>query len=103
MRYINFHYCYRDAGNNKNHGTVSFINTGEIGLSDLEKLIRSKLIDEVWFVAEEWGLPNLHFECWDRDLDHDWHEFVGVKFNNEKCNIFFDFNFFDLLKSMRLL
>lgn len=83
MRYINFSYCYRDAGNNKKHGAISFINTGEINLTDLESLIRSKLIDGVWFVAKDWRLPDLHFKCWDEELDHGWHEFVGVEESEE--------------------
>lgn len=82
MKYINFSYLYRDGGNYKNHCTVTFINSAEIGLTELEALIRANLIDGLWFYVNEWYLPDLHFKNWDKQLDHGWHEFENVFYSD---------------------
>ena len=72
---IKFSYLYRDAGNYKNYGEVIFANPDEISLEELERLIKLKLIDGQWFYAKDWEIPDLHFDKWNEDLDHGFHEF----------------------------
>ncbi|MEO5798539.1 MAG: hypothetical protein ABIS00_03760 [Gemmatimonadales bacterium] len=75
-----FEYLYRDAGNYKGRGHVLLLGTAT---PDNEEAIRAALIDRLWFVAEEVGLPTLYHlvrEGGEADpgLDHGWHEFVGL-------------------------
>ncbi|MGZ3766190.1 MAG: hypothetical protein ACXVA2_16090, partial [Mucilaginibacter sp.] len=60
MPNIQFNYLYRDAGNYKKHHSVIFPNPDNIDETELETLIRSKLIDHEWFYVEQWNLPDLH-------------------------------------------
>jgi hypothetical protein len=74
---IKLSYFYRDAANYKNFGEVVFANAADLPLAQIEQLIRSKLIEATWFVADKWTLPDLHFKefNWDSELDHEWHEY----------------------------
>ncbi len=83
MPNIQFNYMYRDGANYKNHGEAIFPNPENIDLQEAEKIIRAKLIDEEWFYVNEWGLKDLHFEKWDNEIDHTWHEFEGLEPTNE--------------------
>lgn len=83
---IKFSYLYRDAGNYKNYGEVVLANPDDLSLGEIETLIRSKLIDGLWFCADQFGLPDLHFGDWDNGLDHAWHEFEAVSYTNEPCD-----------------
>lgn len=83
MEYINFSYLYRDGDNNKKHNTITFFNCIEIGLNELDALIRANLINSLWFYANEWCLPDLHFPSWDERIDHGWHEFDEVYYSDE--------------------
>lgn len=83
---IKFSYLYRDSGNYKRFGDVIFSNPNNLPILDMEHLIRSKLIDGEWFYAKDWGLPNLHFEPWDEDLDHGFHEFESLSYSQELEN-----------------
>jgi len=94
MPNIKFSYLYRDGGNNKKFNSLVFTSRGYIDLIKFESLIRSKLIDGVWFHANIWDLPDLHFNDWDNDLDHQWHEFDGVEFTDEKQNLSYDLSEF---------
>lgn len=80
---IKFNYLYRDSGNCKKYGFVIFPNPENISLEDFETLVRSKLIDDQWFYADEWGLPELFLESCDFRIDPTWHEFDEVDFFNE--------------------
>jgi hypothetical protein len=55
-------------------------------LSELETLIKSKLIDETWFYAEEWQLPEIFTDIVDFIIDPTWHEFESVEFTDEAAN-----------------
>ena len=100
MMNIKFSYLYRDAGNYKAFGEVIFENPEGIAIEELEQLIRSKLIDAQWFYAREWTLPDLHFEKWDDDLDHGFHEFEGLTYTAEAANIDLTLsNFRELVKN----
>lgn len=86
MPNIKFRYRYRDAGNYKNYGSVIFANSGDVDVSELETLIRSKLFDETWFYSHEWQVPDLHFGTWDNTMDNTWHEFESVEQTEEPAN-----------------
>lgn len=81
---IRFNYLYRDAGNYKQHGSIVFARETNAELNVIEKAIRSKLIDGEFFVASEWGVPELHSFPYDAELDHAWHEFVSVEETGEE-------------------
>ena len=83
MPNIKFSYLYRDAGNYKKFHSVIFSNPTDIDLQELEKLIRSKLIFSQWFYADQWKLPDLHFDTWNNEIDHTFHEFECVEYTNE--------------------
>ena len=58
MKNIQFHYLYRDGANYKNLNSVvsdNNLNPDNIGLSELEALIRTKLVDGEWFYAIIFG------------------------------------------------
>jgi hypothetical protein len=71
-------YLYRDAGNNKVWAEVVFHNTKNIDVVHLDAMLRNSLIDRQFFVAEDLEVPALAFDRYDAELDHGWHEFVGV-------------------------
>ena len=97
---IKFSYLYRDSGNYKRFGDVIFSNPNNLTILDMEHLIRSKLIDGEWFYAQDWGLPNLHFEDWDEDLDHGFHEFESLSYSKENSNSKISLSdFFKILQS----
>ncbi|MGN6396204.1 MAG: hypothetical protein ACTHMI_11605 [Mucilaginibacter sp.] len=83
MSNIKFNYLYRDSGNFKQYGSVLFSNSTDIELSQIESLIRSKLIDGTWLYANEWGIPELFFENCDFRLEPTWHEFEGIEYDHE--------------------
>ncbi|MBU1221589.1 hypothetical protein KKF34_08985 [Myxococcota bacterium] len=63
-------YLYRDASNYKNHGEE--IIAGTITTEDL----RPYLIENTWFDAAAFGLPELYFTPKNED-DHLWHELIS--------------------------
>ena len=76
---IRFNYLYRDASNYKKHNAEVFSNKANIPIAEIDTIIRSVLIDGEWFYNEKWGLPDLHFNNWDEDIDHHWHEYNCVE------------------------
>lgn len=72
---IQFSYMYRDAGNFKNFGDVVFVNSNHLSLEYLNAKIKEALLDEMFFDAFAVGVPELFFDEYDEELDHDWHEF----------------------------
>ena len=83
MPNIKFNYLYRDGGNYKKFHSVVFGSDECISIEELELLIKSKLIDSEWFYAEQWKLPDLHFDTWENELDHTFHEFKSVEYCDE--------------------
>jgi hypothetical protein len=83
MPNIKFNYFYRDASNYKKFGFVIFDNPSNIDLPILATLIQSKLIDETYFYADEWNLPELFPETWHWRVDPTWHEFESLEFTGE--------------------
>jgi hypothetical protein len=86
MSNIKFNYLYRDGANYKNYGFVVFQNPQNISIEYLLNLIKSKLIEEAWFYADQWKLPDLHFEKWNNEFDHTYHEFESIEYTNEAPN-----------------
>lgn len=84
MPNIKLSYLYRDGANYKNHSFIILNNPTNIALAEIEAAIRSKLIDDTWFYADKWNLPDLRFDTWDYETDPIWHEFDGIEFTDEK-------------------
>ena len=78
MTNVCFHYLYRDASNYKSWGEVVFESAQNTNLDELERKVRSALIDESFFTAEEVGIPTLYFKNWNQLQDVTWHEFSGL-------------------------
>lgn len=87
MPNIKFNYLYRDSANYKKYGSIVFANPANIDLLELETLIRSKLIDDTWFYADEWAIPELFPDTFDWKIDPAWHEFSSVEHTDEESNI----------------
>ena len=79
---IKFSYLYRDAGNNKNFGSVIFANPGRLTTDQLKKKIVTKLIDGEYFDNAVIGVPALFFPVKNAD-DHSWHEFDNIETTTE--------------------
>jgi len=86
MANIKFSYLYRDGGNYKNYGSVIFSNPDNVDLSELESLIKSKLVYDTWFYHDEWKLPSLRFTDWNFETDPTWHEFENMEYTQEPPN-----------------
>lgn len=84
---IKFSYLYRDAGNYKIYGTVIFPNPEDIHVNEIEKEIKSRLIDGEFFEPSKWELPPLRFEEWNDDLDHFWNEYESIQTTSEEPTI----------------
>jgi len=82
---IKLTYLYRDGGNYKNFNEVIFTNEKEKDISEIRNVIKSKLIDDRWFYADQWGLPDLHFieYKYDRNVDVDWHELENIELTDD--------------------
>jgi hypothetical protein len=78
---ILFCYKYRDGANNKQYNEIIFANPQNTELKEIELLIRQKLIDGLWFVVDDWKIPNQFIKnyMWGNEIDHNWHEFDGVE------------------------
>ena len=58
---LRFTYLYRDGANYKHFKEIIFSNPNRRSTEDIEPIIKRALIDEAWFVAKDWSLPDLHF------------------------------------------
>ena len=85
MPNIKFNYLYRDSGNYKRYNSVILANPDNIDLLELEALIKSKLIDETWFYADKWNLPEVFTKVIDFRIDPTWHEFESVEYTDERA------------------
>ena len=45
--------------------------------------MRARLRDDEWFYASQWGLKDLHFDRYDDEIDHPYHEYLGVEITDE--------------------
>lgn len=79
MCHVEFNYLYRDYANYKNHGCIIFLNVENISLETILAAIENKLLIDDLFDANQWNVPDLHFENWDDEIDHPFHEFGFVQ------------------------
>ena len=86
MPNIKFNYLYRDSGNYKKFNSVIFPNPDGVELSELETIIKAKLIDETWFYTEQWKLPEIFTDIVYFRVDPTWHEFESVEFTDETAD-----------------
>ncbi|PQJ10118.1 hypothetical protein CJD36_015590 [Flavipsychrobacter stenotrophus] len=77
-------YLYRDGANYKRYGKVVFENTSLLPLHKIGTAIIASLIEGEWFYAKKWNLPDLHFDKWDNEIDHDYHEYSGIEETEEQ-------------------
>ncbi len=100
---VKLRYLYRDAGNYKNYGETIFSNKARLALPAIDAALRECMIDKGWFVANRWGLPDLHFKEFepDSELDHDWHEYAGLELTAEPVSR--DEDIADFLKRVQSL
>lgn len=82
---ILFCYKYRDGANYKQYNEIVFSNPLKREVKEIELIISEKLIDGLWFVADDWNIPNQFFKdyMWDNEIDHLWHEFDEIKETEE--------------------
>ena len=78
---IKFCYQYRDGANYKQYNELIFANPTNKSSQKIELIIRQYLIDEMWFVADDWNIANQFFKnyVFNNEIDHSWHEFDGVE------------------------
>jgi hypothetical protein len=86
MSNIKFNYFYRDGFNYKTHSYVIFDNPNIIEIFELEAFVRSKLIYDSWFYAEQWKIPELVSTFFEYKFDPTWHEFESVEYTDEPAN-----------------
>jgi hypothetical protein len=98
---IVFKYLYRDGGNFKNWGDVCLKNEQGLSVEEIDALIRECLIDEMYFSAEQVGVPTLYFEEHNEGLDHEWHEYDQVKEDHERTVSPTDVDVGDFLKTLK--
>lgn len=94
---ILFSYLYRDAANYKQHGDETFSNSNNLSLPEIRERIKIQLVEGEYFFAIKWGLPDLHFEDWDQELDLPFHEFVSVELTIEPAT---QYDIADFLKKI---
>ena len=83
---VRFEYLYRDAGNFKNWGEIVFSNPRNINADLIAAMTEKVLIDGAYFVASKAGVPDLHVETYDENLDHGWHELYSFQSTDEAPN-----------------
>lgn len=52
-------------------------------LAKVDVQIRKQLIDNEWFYPAKWGLNDLHYFAWDDEIDHQFHEYIGISPTDE--------------------
>ena len=83
MQNIKLNYRYRDYANYKNYGEAIFTNTDNLSLEHINTTLSANMLDGEWFYASRWGLKDLHFEKYDDENDHPYHEFIDVGLTDE--------------------
>lgn len=80
---IKFIYQYRDSANYKKHGELIYSNTTALNIEEIKSRIQNRLISGEFFYNNQFNLPDLHFEKWNNEFDHMWHEFIDVEETKE--------------------
>ena len=76
---IRFSYLYRDASNYKLYGQVVFGNPENFALEEIRNRINAHLIDGEFFEAKKWSVPELKFENYLPEMDHNLCEFENIE------------------------
>lgn len=63
-----------------------FGNPENIALEEIRNIINAHLIDGEFFEAKKWGVPELRFDKYVRELDHNWCEFEEVGQSSVEIN-----------------
>ena len=87
MPNVKFSYLYRDSCNYKTFGFVIFANSNNLSLEQIKVLVTKKLIDETWFYADLWNIPDLRNIHLCTDNDPTWHEFENVTFLDDEISM----------------
>ena len=74
---IKFNFLFRDESNYKTFSYEVLNNSHKLDVSDIEKKIRSKLIDSEFFYPKELGIKKFSFL--DSEFDNSWYEFENVE------------------------
>ncbi len=98
---IRFEYLYRDAGNFKSWGELVFSNPHNINVNLVKALAENVLIDQAYFVASKANVPDLHFNEYNDQLDHNWHEFHTVAQTEEVTNDSLGRNIEEFIESLQ--
>ena len=98
---IRFKYLYRDAGNFKNWGELVFSNPHNINVNLVKALAENVLIDQAYFIASKANVPDLHFNEYNDQLDHSWHEFHMVAQTEEATNDSLGRNIEEFIESLQ--
>jgi hypothetical protein len=88
MPNIKFSYLYRDSGNYKTFGYVVFPNPEKLPRSEIETVLKAKLIDEEFFDPRKLKLTRLVHAAFgdDPELDHSWNEFECIEETDEPAS-----------------
>lgn len=97
---VQFDYLYRDAGNNKQSGALIFSGEKVEKLEYVDEAIQRHLIDDMFFIARDVGVPPLSFHDYDVNLDHDWHEYLGLSWTDMPATVGSDFDINNFIKLM---
>jgi hypothetical protein len=98
---VRFEYLYRDAGNFKNWGVLIFSNPNHIEVDVVTSMTENVLIEKTYFVASKARIPDLHFEKYNGQLDHRWHEFHTLVATEEAANDLLGRNIEEFIESLR--
>lgn len=94
---IKFNFLFRDEGNYKTFSYEILNNSNNLDVSDIEKKIRSKLIDSEFFYPKKLGIKKFSFL--DSEFDNSWYEFENV----EKVSITEDYANIDKYRNIEEL
>ena len=83
MRNIKLCYMYRDYANYKNYNEIIFSNPDIFSLEQIDATLRTYLLDGEYFYVSRWGIKDLHFDRYDDEIDHAFHEYLGVELTEE--------------------
>jgi hypothetical protein len=98
---VRFEYLYRDAGNFKNWGELVFSNPHNIEVDVVASMAENAFIEKTYFIASKVHIPDLHFEKYNKQLDHGWHEFHTFVATEETANDLLGRNIEEFIESLR--
>lgn len=98
---VRFKYLYRDAGNFKNWGEIVFSNPNDINCDFIKSTVENMLIEKLYFVANKADVPDLHFEEYKEQFDHNWHEIHNFEPTEEAANDLQGRNIEEFIESLR--